>query len=380
MINKIDLNKMRITLVTPSLSCGGAERAVVLVAEGLMTKGHQVSIVTIAGTERDFYQLPKAVHRLALSIAAKSPTPIHAVWNNIYRLWILRKTIQSLQPEVVISFLDTTNILTLLALANTNYPIFVSEQNNPVTETQNLWSKLRRLTYPMAAKVVSVSEGVDSYFDWLPQNKRAVIYNPVQPIKDEQIKITLPQGADPEKTWAIAMGRLTYQKGFDLLLPAFHKIAAQYPDWQLLIFGEGELRRELEELREKLGLTHQVIFPGLTDNPIAMLKSAKLFVLSSRWEGLPAVLFEALSCGLPVVSMNCPSGPQEIIRDGIDGILVPNEDVSALSLGMDRLMSDPEERARLAARASEAVDRFSLDKVVKKWEFLMSEVLEGKTK
>ncbi|MCL1467421.1 glycosyltransferase family 4 protein [Argonema galeatum] len=380
MINKSEPKKMQITLVTPSLSCGGAERAAVLVAEGLMAKGHQVSIITIAGIERDFYQLSKGVHRLALSIAANSPTPIHALWNNLYRLWVLRKTIKSLQPKVVISFLDSTNILTLLALINTNYPIFVSEQNNPITETTNLWSKLRRLTYPMAAKVVSVSEGVDSYFDWLPQKKRAVIYNPVQPIKDEPINIDLPPGADPEKKWAIAMGRLTYQKGFDLLLPAFHKIADKYPDWQLLIFGEGELRRELEELREKLGLTRQVLFPGLTTNPIAMLKSAKLFVLSSRWEGLPAVLFEALSCGLPVVSMNCPSGPQEIIRDGIDGILVPNGDVSAFTLAMDSLMSDAEKRGRLAARASEAVDRFSLDKVVKKWELLIDEVLEEKVK
>ncbi|MFB2918979.1 glycosyltransferase family 4 protein [Aerosakkonema funiforme] len=380
MINKSETKKMRITLVTPSLSCGGAERALVLVAEGLMNKGYDVSIVTIAGIERDFYQLPKKVNRLSLNIAANSPTPIHAVWNNLYRLWVLRKTIQSLQPEVVISFLDTTNILTLLALFNTKYPILVSEQNNPITETQNLWSKLRRLTYPMAAKVVSVSDGVDAYFDWLPKNKRAVIYNPVQPIKDEPIEIDLPPGAAPEKKWAIAMGRLTYQKGFDLLLPAFQKISNKYPDWQLLIFGEGELRRELEDLREKLGLTNQVLFPGLTANPIGMLKSAKLFVLSSRWEGLPAVLFEALSCGLPVVSMNCPSGPQEIIRDGIDGILVPNGDVSAFTSAMDRLMSDSEERARLASRASEAVDRFSLDKVVKKWELLMDEVLKEKGK
>jgi glycosyltransferase involved in cell wall biosynthesis len=368
---------MRLTLVTPSLSCGGAERAAVLLAGGFLKKNYQVSLVTMAGTETDFYKLQDGVHRLALNIAGNSPTPFHVLWNNLSRLWVLRQTIRALQPDAVISFLLETNILTLLALLQTNYPVLVSEQINPGSGTKNVWKKLRHWIYPLANKVVSVSEGVDNYFDdWLPKTQRAVIFNPLQPISDEPGTFDLLKGADPNKKWVIAMGRLVYQKNFELLLSAFHKIIDRYPDWQLLIFGEGEMRTELENLRDQLGLGDRVLLPGQTNNPIAVLKTAKLFILSSRWEGLPAVLFEALACGLPVVSTDCPSGPREIIRDGIDGILVPNEDVSALTAAMERLMSDEKERQCLADRAKEVREKFGLEKVMLIWEALITEVIK----
>lgn len=370
---------MRLTLVTPSLSCGGAERAAVLLAESLLKKNYEVSFVTIAGTERDFYKLPDGVQRLALNIAGNSPTPFHVLWNNLYRLWVLRQTIRSLQPGVVISFLVETNILTLLALIQTKYPVLVSEQNNPATGAKKVWQKLRHWVYPLANKVVSVSEGVDNYFDdWLPKTQRAVIFNPLQPISDELGTFDLPKGADPNKKWAIAMGRLVYQKNFELLLSAFDKISDRYPDWQLLIFGEGEKRKELEDLRDKLGLGDRVLLPGQTNNPIAFLKAAKIFILSSRWEGLPAVLFEALACGLPVVSTDCPSGPREIIRDGLDGILVPSEDMLALATAMDSLMSDEQKRQHLAAHTPEVKERFSLEKIAEKWEELLQQIVEDR--
>lgn len=372
---------MRLTLVTPSLSCGGAERAAVLLAGGFLKKNYQVSLVTIAGTETDFYKLPDGVHRLALNIAGNSPTPFHVLWNNLSRLCVLRQTIRALQPDAVISFLVETNILTLLALIQTNYPVLVSEQNNPGSGTKNVWKKLRHWIYPLANKVVSVSEGVDNYFDdWLPKTQRAVIFNPLQPISDEPGTFDLPKGADPNKKWVIAMGRLVYQKNFELLLSAFHKIIDRYPDWQLLIFGEGEMRTELENLRDQLGLGDRVLLPGQTNNPIAVLKTAKLFILSSRWEGLPAVLFEALACGLPVVSTDCPSGPREIIRDGVDGILVPSEDMLSLATAMDSLMSDEEKRQHLAANTMEIKERFSLNKIVNTWETVINQAIKDQTK
>jgi GalNAc-alpha-(1->4)-GalNAc-alpha-(1->3)-diNAcBac-PP-undecaprenol alpha-1,4-N-acetyl-D-galactosaminyltransferase len=372
---------MRLTLIISSLTSGGAERAVVLLAEGFLKKGYQVTVLTLDNQQNDFYQLPNEVQRLALSITGYSQTLVHAIVNNIKRIRVLRKVILQQNSDIVISFLDTTNIVTMLALTGTKYPVLLSEQNNPCTNSKGrIWDNLRFLTYPKAAKVISTSQGVDSYFNWLPKSKRAVIYNPLATVEDGSNTVDLPQGADPEKKWIIAMGRLTYQKGFDILLPAFHQIINKYPNWQLIILGEGQLRSELEHLKDDLGLSHQVILPGVIKNPFPLLKKSHIFVLSSRFEGFGNVLIEAMACGLPVISTDCPSGPREIIRDGIDGILVPNEDISALASAMDRLMCDEKERQRLAAHAPEGVTRFSLEKIVEMWEVVFTEVLQKKAK
>ncbi|MBA3922659.1 MAG: glycosyltransferase family 4 protein [Nostocaceae cyanobacterium] len=366
---------MHLVLVISSLSCGGAERSMILLAEGFMKQGYKVSVVTIAGIETDFYQLPDGAHRLALNVAKKSPSLIHSLFNNFYRLRVLKQAICSLEPDIVISFLDINNILTLIALINTNFTIFVSEQNNPQMHAiGRFWKILRRLSYPLATKVVSSSQGVDDYFDWLSKTKRAVIYNPLTAVNDNQTQIDLIKSIDFSKKWIVAMGRLTYQKGFDILLTAFHKIANKYPDWQLLILGEGELRSDLENEIKNLDLTERVMLPGRIDNPFPLLRLSKLFVLSSRFEGFGNVLIEAMACGLPVISTDCPSGPKEIIREGIDGILVPNEDVSSLAIAIDCLISDEAKRQNLAAHAPEGAERFSLEKTIKIWENLFDEV------
>lgn len=370
---------MKITLVISSLYAGGAERVLVLLAQGFLNKGYEVSVVTLSGREQDSYTLPSQVHRLALNVVGSSPTPVHALSHNLYRLWMLRQAVQSTKPDVVISFLDRTNVLTLIALTKTGYPVIATEHCVPSMIPMGAWwNWLRFFTYPHTAKIVSVSRGVDQDFEWLPRAKRAVIYNPLLPIEDTPEVIQLPEGADPAKKWVIAMGRLSYVKGFDILLSAFSKIAKIYSDWQLLILGEGEHRIELETLRDRLGLRQQVILAGHIRNPFPLLKFSNLFVLSSRSEGFGNVLIEAMACGLPVISTDCPYGPREIICDGVDGILVPTEDVSALAVSMARLMADEEERKRLATYALQATERFALEKIIDVWDGLLLQIVKEK--
>lgn len=372
---------MRITLVIPSLAGGGAERASVLLAGGLLQNGHEVSLVTLYAEEADFYQLPTKVKRLALNIASDSPTLVHGVWNNFNRILVLRKEICSLKPDIVISFLKETNILTLLALINTDIPVIISEQNNPRLDTSSgLWDKLRTLIYPTASKVVSCSQGVNDCFDWLSKEKRAIIYNPLTPIAREQKFTNITEKVDGDNKLLVAMGRLTYQKGFDILLSAFHKIAGKYTQWQLVILGEGELRSELEKQIDDLGLTNRVVLPGVIKNPFPFLKKSKIFVLSSRYEGFGNVIIEAMACGLPVISTDCPSGPREIINNQVDGILVPPEDVGALASSIENLILNPEKAAKLAKTASQTVERFKLQQIVENWEELIAEVSNQKTK
>lgn len=369
---------MKITLVISSLSCGGAERVLTLMAQGFVARGHEVTAITLSDKTTDFYQLPSQCSRIALDIMGNSSGLIEAVKNNVKRIAVLRKAIHSTTPSVVISFLRITNITTILALLGTKHPLIVTEHNDiQVLSYGTLWETMGRLTYPFCSSVVSVSQGVDRGFNSLPKKKRAIIYNPIV-VKDDGQSDLLPAEVDPNKNWLISMGRLSKQKGFDLLLQAFSQIAPKYSNWQLLILGEGKLRNQLEQMKDSLNLSTQVVFTGNVSNPFAILKQAKLFVMASRHEGFPMAHGEALACGLPVIATDCPSGPSEMVRHGIDGLLVANEDTRALATAIETLISNEQKRQRLAARASEVTERFGLETIVSKWETLIHTLVEKK--
>jgi GalNAc-alpha-(1->4)-GalNAc-alpha-(1->3)-diNAcBac-PP-undecaprenol alpha-1,4-N-acetyl-D-galactosaminyltransferase len=165
----------------------------------------------------------------------------------------------------------------------------------------------------------------------------------------------------------LAVGRLDPRKGFDLLLRAFYQIRDRHPDWQLTILGEGAIRAELEDLRSQLQLTDCVHLPGAVSNVSDYLRQADLFVMSSRVEGFPMALCEAMACGLPSLATDCLSGPRDIIEDGVNGVLVATENVEALATGLDALMSDSAKRQQLAQAAAQILDRFGLERVMAMW-------------
>lgn len=155
---------MKIAFVIPTLCGGGAERAVILLTEGLMSKGHDVTVVTLSGEEEDVYSLPEGAARVALNMPADSPTKLHAIGNNIRRLRALRRACQSAQPDVVISSTQQMNVVAILALARTDHPVIVVEQTDPTMHhCGKLWDNLRHATYPRASAVVSASRGIDRY-------------------------------------------------------------------------------------------------------------------------------------------------------------------------------------------------------------------------
>lgn len=357
-------------IVIHSLGGGGAERAAVLLTQGLVIKEHQASLITLFGQEFDFYHLPENIPRIALKVEGTSANLLHALQNNFQRLRSLRRAIDSCQPDVVISFLDKTNVLTLIACLGSKYPLIVSEQNDPTqNDIGHIWNFLRRLVYPFATTVVSCSQGVDRNWNWLDSQRRTVIYNPLAVNTTESGEVSIQ--LNPIKKRVVAMGRLTSQKGFDLLLKAFSLINTKFLDWQLIIIGEGEERKKLEQLTQKLEIEEQVIMPGLVDNPFPILKQCDLFILSSRYEGFGNVIIEAMACGLPVISTDCPSGPGEIITSGDNGILVPNQEIDSLAKAMADLMSNPERRQKLSKNAHFTLSRFKLDVIVNQWEKLL---------
>jgi glycosyltransferase involved in cell wall biosynthesis len=290
---------------------------------------------------------------------------------------MLRDAIRKSMADIIISFIDTTNIVTLLATQGLEIPVVVSERANPALDNiGQIWRVLRRITYPLSCALVLQTEASTASLQGKFKVKVYTIPNPVDlPRKAENARQVSSQ---PWAHTLFAMGRLVPQKGFDLLLRAFARVSQSHPDWFVKIVGAGPLKAQLENQSEALEIKDRVHFLGAVSDPFPVFYSADLFVLSSRFEGFPNSLCEAMACGVPAISFDCPWGPSEIIRDGVDGVLVPPEDIPALADALDRLMSDPEERTRLAARAPEVLKRFSMEKVLSLWEKVFDEVLPSK--
>jgi len=365
---------MRITTIISSLYTGGAERALSTMANYWAAKRWKITLLIYDdGSTPTFYSLDSQIRTIALGIAGVSTNMIAGLFNNLKRVYVLRKAISVSKPDAVISFMDKNNVITLLATRGLKVPVVVSEQTDPASHSiGRIWEQLRRWTYPWADHVVVQSQRALAYFPPKVQARSIVIPNPVEPIPEGKTSSDDLLG----KPSIIGMGRLVREKGFDLLLKAFARLKDRYPNWTLTILGDGNLRPQLESLRAELGLENRVHLPGIVKNPHQILKQAEIFVFSSRYEGFPMALTEAMACGLPVISTDCPSGPREIIRDGVDGVLVPPEDVDALAVAMDRLMSDEAERNRLASRATEVSERFGLEKVMGMWEEVLNRVIK----
>ncbi len=363
---------MQLVFVIPSLSGGGAERVLVSVVRGLAARGHRITVVTIYGPERDFFRLPEGIPRVALGLGKDTEGLAEKLWANVRRLAALRHAIRTARSEVVVSFLGRTNVLTLFATAGLGTPIVVAEHTDPVREPLPApWQRLRPIAYRRAARLVSVCSAIDQYFDWIPANRRRVIPNPVDFAELAGPAVPLDW---PWTHAAVAMGRLSREKGFDSLIEAFASVAGMFPDWGLVILGEGPMRAELEALASRRGLAARVHLPGNVAQPGATLKKADLFVLSSRWEALPMALLEAMACGLPPVVTRCIAGDPAWLRSGENAILVPVDDVPKLAAALAETMRDTALRRRLGGNAAQTVRPFALESVVEQWEGLLSEL------
>jgi glycosyltransferase involved in cell wall biosynthesis len=180
--------------------------------------------------------------------------------------------------------------------------------------------------------------------------------------------------ADLSSTTVLAAGRLTPQKGYDMLIPAFAQVHARHPDWRLRICGDGPKQAELEGLIGELGLEHVVTLAGPSKDLGAEMAAASMFVLSSRFEGLPLVLLEAMGQGMAIVSFDCPTGPADVVEDHRNGLLIPPKDVDALAAGMLAMIEDEDLRRRCAAGAIETAAEYSMAAVGPQWERLLQEL------
>ena len=334
-------------------------------------QGRAVTLITLGSADSDFYKLDEAVARVALDAMRPSAGARDALANNLRRVSRLRKAIRNSNPDVVISFTDTTNILVLLATRTLGIPVVVSERIDPRYHPIGRgWTAARRLTYRWASTLVVQTGAVREWArEIMPVTKVWVVPNPVvAPTTQIAARVALPSPC------VLAIGRLATQKGFDLLIRSFAQVAAVNPQWSLVIVGEGAERENLVDLAKQLAISDRVQFPGRISEPGSILKQADMFVLSSRYEGFPNALLEAMSCGCAVISFDCPSGPAEFIETGVNGILVPPEDVEKLGTSIGQLMNDSDLRKKLGSVAVEVKERYSLPAVAQQWDEVLARV------
>lgn len=392
---------MRTTFVISSLGGGGAERVVTNMANYWASRARATTVLTVShGPRPPAYALhPQVVHRdVGFSRASYRPVPDTRELRKLLEVYhtysppeqsvflsdlnliaALRHALAATRPDIVLSFMDITNVRVLLAAHGLGLPVIVSERCDPYDNFLGAGRELLRWRlYPTAAHLTALNPDVLRHFAPMVGARGRVIPNPVlrpEGLPDGQAGDFREEPGGRRETGrrtVVSMGRLAYEKGFDLLVYAFASVAARHPAWDLQVFGEGPLRSELETLAHQLGLSERVSFPGFTSRPDAALRRSDLFVLPSRSEGFGNVLSEAMACGLPVVSFDCPSGPRHIIREGVDGLLVPPRNVPALAAALERLLGDDAERARLAANAPDVLERFGLEKVMAMWEQLLT--------
>lgn len=352
-----------------SLRGGGAERVVADMSAWWSDCGVKVSVVTQAGRDTDVYILDERVSRHVLGTAEETGGGLRGLLANLRRVWRLRRILRREKPTVVLGMMTTSSILAVLASWRLGCRVIATEHTHPPSQRlPDIWQRLRQWAYPRAHRVVALTQGTANWIEReVPGAQLAVIPNAVRwPLQDGEPVHEPPTSGGRYRL--LAVGRLHPVKGFDRLITAFASIAGRFPDWDLVILGEGSSRPELEQQIHDLNLTGRIVLPGRVGNISQWYLASDLYVLSSRMEGLSNTLLEAMAAGLAPVAVDCDTGPREIIRDGIDGVLVnPPDDEDALAAHLSDLMAHPEKRQALARRAVDVRDRFSMPRIMALW-------------
>ncbi|HBH25596.1 MAG TPA: glycosyl transferase [Cytophagales bacterium] len=359
--------KNRIAIYIPSLRGGGAERVMVTLANAFVSSGYYVDLVV--GKADGSYIKDVSEEVAIVDLDSRRVTT---------SLPGLVRYLRRAKPNALLSAMVHANIIAIFAnyIARSEIRLVVSEHNtlNSLLKTvswlrREKWLPFAmRLMYPKTHGIVAVSKGVAdelSMITNISREKIDVIYNPVvinYSFPPHTNRITLhPWFGDDQPPVILSAGRLTPQKDFTTLIYAFAKLLTKYQA-RLVIMGEGEQRNALEQLIQKLNISDKILLPGFVDNPREWMQCSSLFVLSSSWEGFGNVILEAMACGLPIVSTDCPSGPAEILEQGVWGRLVPVGDFAGLAEAMYLTLHE-ESHPDVVLRASQ----FSVEKAANKY-------------
>ncbi|PIZ34361.1 MAG: glycosyltransferase family 4 protein [Alphaproteobacteria bacterium CG_4_10_14_0_8_um_filter_37_21] len=366
--------KHNISLVISTMRSGGAERVMSKLANYFASKGHNVTLITfVPPSEKPFYTLDERITQLPLNQLNFNESKLIRLKNIVKSLFTLRSTFKKRSPDVVISFMETVNVATLLAGYKLGIPTIVSERIDPKyhilypIKIQKLFNKLRCSLYHCASALVAQTQSALDFFPKSIQDHAVIIPNPVNTPEYKNYAVS------EDVQHIIAVGRLCIQKDHVTLIKAFAKLQEKYSTLKLTIYGEGPERANLEKLILDLNLTDCIFLPGTTADIDQKLFKSDMFVFPSLYEGFPNALCEAMAIGLPVIGSDC-SGNVDVIQHNDNGIIFKQKDVDGLYDQMLILVKDLSLRKHLSIQAQKISIDYSEDKIYSKWDRLLENI------
>jgi glycosyltransferase involved in cell wall biosynthesis len=367
--------KMKLLFVCGSLAGGGAEKILTYLINYLDKSRYEVRLLLLERQLDYLAEIDPAVKIDCLNKASR--------WDFFKLIRGVGRALKEYQPRAVISLLNHVNVITMLGKLYSGSPAKAilcehSYLHNFFPYVRWGWLKkiLMKFSLGRADYVVAVSANIKHCLETefrIRHDRIRVIYNPIPVaaiVEKSRAEVAHPFFQDPRYKVVIAAGRLVGLKRFDRLLRAFARARREFGDLRLIILGKGELDGELRALAHELEIEAVTAFAGFQENPYAWMAKAHLFALTSDREGFPNVLIEAMACGTPVVSVDCMSGPSEIVTDGVNGFLVPENDEAKLASAILRVVREPDLAGRFTAAGKAFATQFTTERILPQYEQL----------
>lgn len=365
---------MHIAMLIGALYKGGAEHVLVNLADYLIGQGHQVTVVTQYQRENE-YELNGNAKRILCDITRQETTGSRCI-NFKRRFCKLRNIWKQEKPDVILSFIGKNNIMAIITSAGLRIPVAVSVRSEPDREYYNAVLKfLAKNLFKSASGVILQTKESMKFFPDGVKRKAVILKNPVSPDFFRE-RYT----GEREKS-IVAVGRVDGNKNHQMLIRAFAGIAEEFPEYKLIIYGEGEKRQELLRLVKNMGLEERILLPGNTDHVADVIYKTRVFVLTSNREGMPNSLIEAMVMGLTVVATDCPCGGcAELIDSGENGILIPVGDENKLQENLHFLLNNLHVADLMGQKASITSEIYSRDRVLGEWEKYLNFLAFGESR
>ena len=356
---------MKIATIGYLHGSGGAERQIILLSNELAQKGHEVHLV-ILNENKAPYLISSLV--IVHDLTAKEGT---GNFRLLKRFWALKRVLGSLKPDVTINYNLQGAYFSLLIGRENSGKILYSERGDPYdSEYSGLLGKVRDVTCKYVDAFVFQSEGARDFFHLTPKQKAVVIHNSVAVPQD---KYPMPLIRDNR---IVTVGRLHPLKNPWLMVDAFALIADKHPEVTLEFYGDGTLKEEIQAKIDGVGLSDRVHLNPSRKDIFDCIRTARLFVLPSDFEGMPNALMEAMSLGLPCVSADCrPGGARTLIEDGVNGLIVPMRNPQAMAEKIEYLLNNPEQAERVAKEARKLGETHTNEFVFGKWDEFLKKVI-----